>query len=121
VACSMALEDIFEVLCEVPSTQPRRRQTSESQEQPPDLLGPKDAEVEVVLPTPLCQQAPPRPWLQAEVLPFFGESGGSCLVTPAHQPTRIMGYRTPAAPLPCTSVEMAPGGSVPCANATVIV
>jgi len=29
------------------------------------------------------------------------------LVAPAHQPTRTMGYRTPAAPSPCTSVEMA--------------
>jgi len=65
VACSLALEDISKLLCEVPSMQPRRRRTSESQEQPPQLLGPKDAEVEVVLPTPLCQQPPPRPWLQA--------------------------------------------------------
>jgi len=47
-----------------------------------------------VLPTPLCQQPPPRPWLQAEVLPSFGESGGPCLSVPAHQPARIMGYHT---------------------------
>jgi len=67
VACSVALEDISELLREVPSTQPQRRRTSESQEQPSELLGPKDAEVEVVLPTPLCQQPPPCPWLQAEV------------------------------------------------------
>jgi len=81
--------------------------TPKSQEQPPELLGPKDAEVEVVLPIPLCQQPPPRPWLQAEVLPSFGESGGPCLVAPAHQPAHIMAYRTPAALSPCTSVEMA--------------
>jgi len=94
----VTLEDISELLHEVPSMQPRRRRTSESQEQPSELLGPKDAEVEVVLLTPLCQQPPPRPWLQAEVLPSFGESGGPCLVAPAHQPARIMGYRTLAAP-----------------------
>ena len=75
MACSVALEDICKLLREVLSTQPLRRRTSESQEQPPELPGPKDAEVEVVLPTPLCQQPPPRPWLQAEVLPSFGESG----------------------------------------------
>jgi len=80
VACSIVLEDISELLREVPSTQSRRRRTSESQEQPPELLGSKDAEVEVLLPTPLCQQPPPRPWLQAEVLSSFGESGGPCLV-----------------------------------------
>jgi len=102
----VVLEDISELLHEVPSMQPQRRRSSESQEQPPELLGPKDAEVDVVLPTPLCQQPPPRPWLQAEVLSSFGESGGSCLVAPAHQPARIMGYRTPAAPSSCTLVEM---------------
>jgi len=63
VACSVALEDISELLHEVPSTQPRCRRTSESQEQPAELLRPKDAEVEVVLPTPLCQQPLPCPWL----------------------------------------------------------
>jgi len=105
VACSVALEDISKLLREVSSTQPRRRRTSESQEQPPELLGPKDAEVKVVLPTPLCQQPPPRPLLQAEVLPSFGESGGPCLVAPAHQLAHIMGYRTQAAPSPCTLVE----------------
>jgi len=102
VACSVALEDISKLLLEVPSSQPRRRRTCESQEQPPELLGPKDAEVEVVLP-------PPCPWLQAEVLSSFGEFGGTngpCLVAPAHQLARIMGYRTPAAPSPCTSVDM---------------
>ena len=105
----MATEDISELLREVPSTQPRRRRTSESQEQPPELLGPKDAEVEVVLLTLLCQQPPPRPWLQPEVLSSFGESGGPCLVAPAHRPARIMGYRyrTRAAPSPCTLVETA--------------
>ena len=71
----MALKDISELLHEVPFTQPRRQQTSESQEQPSELLGPKDAEIQVVLLIPLCQQPPPRPWLQAEVLPSFGESG----------------------------------------------
>jgi len=108
VACSVAPEDISELLHEVPSTQPRRRQTSESQEQPPELLGPKDAEVEVVMLTPLCQQPPPRPWLQAGVLPSFGESG-TMPGHPAHQPARIMGYRyrTRAAPSPCTLVETA--------------
>ena len=50
VACNVALEDISELLHE-----PWRRRTSESQEQPLELLRPKDAEVEVVLPTPLCQ------------------------------------------------------------------
>jgi len=39
VACSVALEDISELLHEVPSTQPRRRRTSESQEQPPEAKG----------------------------------------------------------------------------------
>ena len=70
---------------------------------------PKDAEVKVVSLTPLCQQQPPRPWLQAEVLSSFGESGGPCLVAPAHQPARIMGYRyrTRAAPSPCTLAETA--------------
>jgi len=91
VACSVALEDISELLHQVPSMQPRRRRTSGSQEQPPELLRPKDAEVDVVLPTPLCQQPPPRPWLQAEVLLSFGESGGPCLVALAHQTARIMG------------------------------
>ena len=76
MACSVELEDISKLLREVPSTQPRHQRTSESQEQPPELLGPKDAEVRVVLPTPLCQQPPPHPWLQAEVLPIFDESGG---------------------------------------------
>ena len=33
-------------------------------------------------------------------------TNGPCLVAPAHQLARIMGYRTPAAPLPCTLVEM---------------
>jgi len=112
VACSVALEDISDLLHEVPSTQPRRRRISESQEQPPELLRPKDAEVEVVLPTPLCQQPPPRPWLQAEVLLSFGESGGPCLVAPAHQLARIVGYHTPAAPSPCTSVETAQSSPV---------
>jgi len=107
VACSVALEDISELLHEVPSTQPRGRRTSESQEQPSELLGPKDAEVDVVLLTLLCKQPPPRPWLQVEVLPSFGESGGPCLVAPAHQPARIVGYHTLAAPSPCTSVEIA--------------
>jgi len=119
----MALEDISKLLREVPSMQPRLRRTSESQRQPPELLGPKDAEVEVVLPTLLCQQPPPCPWLQAEVLPSFGESGGPCLVTPAHQPAHIMGYRTPSAPLPCTLVETAqsPRWLRMFADATVIV
>ena len=82
VACSMVLEDISKLLHEVPPpTQPLHRRTSESQEQPLELLGPKDAEVEVVLLTPLCQQPPPRPWLQMEVLPSFGESGGPYLIT----------------------------------------
>jgi len=107
VACSTVLEDISKLLREVPSMQPWCRWISESQELPPELLGPKDAEVEVVLPTQLCQQPPPRPWLQAEVLPSFGESGGPCLVTPAHQPAHIMGYRAPASPSPCTLVATA--------------
>jgi len=94
LACSVVLEDISKLLREVPSMQPRRRRTSESQEQPPELLGPKDAEIEVVLPTPLCQQPTPRSWLQADVLPSFGESEGPCLVAPSYQPARIMGYRT---------------------------
>ena len=54
VSCSVALEDISQLLLEVPSTQPRRCRTSESQVQPPELLGSKDAEFEVVLPTLLC-------------------------------------------------------------------
>jgi len=29
----------------------------------------------------MCQQAPPRPWLQVKVPPLFGESGVPCLVT----------------------------------------
>ena len=71
------------------------------------------------------QQPPPRPGLQAEVLSSFGESGGPCLVAPAHQPARIMGYRycTRAAPSPCTLVETAQSPpvaqSVPCADATI--
>jgi len=52
----MALEDISQLLRKVPSTQPRRRSTPESQQQPPELLGPIDAEVEVELPAPLCLQ-----------------------------------------------------------------
>ena len=60
-----------------------------------------------MLPSPLCQQPPPRHWLQADVLPSFGESEGPCLVAPSHQPARIMGYRTAAAPSPCTLVETA--------------
>ena len=47
VACSVALNDISKLLRQVPSMQPLCRRTSESQEQPPELLGPKDAEVEV--------------------------------------------------------------------------
>jgi len=121
LACSVVLEDISKLLREVPSMQPRRRRTSESQEQPPDLLEPKDAEIDVVLPTPLCQQPPPRPWLQADVLPSFGESEGPCLsplLTNQHASWSIV---------PSGSITLhfggdgavTPSGSVPCADATI--
>ena len=61
VACSMALEDILQLLCEVSSMQPWRQSPLESQEQSPELLGLIDTEVEVVLPTLLCPQTPPVP------------------------------------------------------------
>jgi len=120
VACNVAVEDISELLPEVPSTQPRRRRTSESQEQPSELLGPKDAEVEVVLPTPLCQQPPPRPWLQAEVchpLVSLGDHAWLPLIT--HH-----GVSYPSGSIALHfggDGVVAPGGSVPCADATIIV
>jgi len=92
--------------------QPQRQSTPEPQEQSPELLGSIDAEVEVVLPTLLCQQTPPRPWLQVEVPPLFGESGRPRLVTPAHQAVHLTGYHTLAAPLPSTSVETAQSPAV---------
>jgi len=99
--------------------QPRRRRTSEPQEEPPELLGPKDAEVEVVLPTLLCQQPPPRPWLQAKVLSSFSESGDhNCSPTGTHH-----GVTYPSSSIALHfggDGAVTPGGSVSCANATVI-
>jgi len=122
VSCRVALKDISELLRAVPSTQPRRRRTSESQEQPPELLRPKDAEIEVVLPTPLCQQPPPPPWLQVEVLPSFGEwetmPGRPCSPTSTHH--GVLYHSGSIALHFGGDSAVAPGGSVLCADATII-
>ena len=74
VAASVAVEEIFALLRDVPMMHPQCWSTPEHK-LTPELLGPIDTEVKVGVQAPLRLQQPPRTWLQVE-LPLLGSAEG---------------------------------------------
>jgi len=104
VTTDVAMEDISQVLRDVPSTQPHHPLSQE----PGELLGSFDPNSQVVLPTLRSQQAvPPRPWISSTVgPPFFACPGRDTRVlVPVRQPALVV---EPTAPVAQTVMSSQP-------------
>ena len=107
VEADATIEEISVLLCEIPSSQPRRSPTPESRRSP-ELCESMDVETRMQLLAPLWLQPALRPWLRVKVLALnLAESGPwlCALTSPVATAMRLpvvarqAQYRIPTPPL----------------------